>query len=260
MIREYGILNTHIPPEDSFFYGIPFPGTFLLDEAGVVTDKLFRPHLSTRDTGEAMVDRILGRSVPSTSDPATTFTEDDGIQITAFFRGGRGRLRIGPLNRLIVRFKMPAGLHIYGDPAPDGMTALSIEVEGPDGIKCETQGRPATKALAVPGIESPLQIWDGEVDFEILVFGNTKLAPRFEEPGEAAVEISVLVRYQSCDDAQCFLPKIRRLTLTVPLAKSVVPDFKEMKRSSATTVNMDSMKHREVLHVRQFAKDSRSEG
>ena len=256
VIREYGILNTYIPPADSFFYGIPFPGTFLIDESGVVIDKLFRPHLSTRDTGEAIIDRMLGRSAPGVDDPIAFFAEEDEIEITAFFRGGRGRMRIGPLSRLIVRFEMPQGIHIYKGPVPDGMTAVNIEVEAPDGVVWEAEKAPATEPLSFPGLDAPLEIWSEEVDFEFSIFGNSTLAPKFEESGEQKIDLSVLVRYQACDDDQCFLPRTRRLELSVPLAKSVIPDFEEMKRASASTVKMDSVKHWKVLSERQSARDS----
>ena len=78
----------------------------------------------------------------------------------------------------------------------------------------------------------------------------------FDNSGEKSVDISVQVRHQACDKFQCFLPKSRELTLTIPLAKTVIPDFEEMKRPSATTVNMDSVKHRKVLSARQSSKES----
>ena len=47
VIRQFGILNTVIDPDDPRagpFYGIPYPGTYVVDEAGVVTEKFFNRH------------------------------------------------------------------------------------------------------------------------------------------------------------------------------------------------------------------------
>ena len=45
VIRRYGILNTNIPPTHKF-YGIPFPGEYLVAPDGRVADKVFLPELS----------------------------------------------------------------------------------------------------------------------------------------------------------------------------------------------------------------------
>ena len=51
VIREFGILNTLISPDDPEqaagrgFYGVPFPGVYVTDESGVVSEKFFPPAL-----------------------------------------------------------------------------------------------------------------------------------------------------------------------------------------------------------------------
>jgi hypothetical protein len=107
------VLNTLVRPEDVPFYGVPFPGYFLVNEEGVIVDKIFNRHFANRETVESIVDSSRGRIVPGEREPIETVTEVDGIEITAFLRGGGGVLRIGPRRRLVVRFAMPDGLHIY---------------------------------------------------------------------------------------------------------------------------------------------------
>ena len=75
VIRQYEVLNTIVQPEDVPFYGVPFPGFFLLDEDGVALsvlppryDHYWERHLSTGRLGDFLVDgrylRIAG--VPAT--------------------------------------------------------------------------------------------------------------------------------------------------------------------------------------------------
>jgi peroxiredoxin len=40
VIRDFGILNTKVPPDVTRFYGIPFPGQYLIAPNGIVKDKL----------------------------------------------------------------------------------------------------------------------------------------------------------------------------------------------------------------------------
>ena len=162
-------------PEDVPFYGVPFPGFFLLDEDGVIVDKLFNRHFAHRDGVEAILDSYAGRVLPGASDPLTTASEDDGITVTAFLRGGAGVLRAGPRRRLIVRVAMPKGLHIYDDPVPDGMVATSITIDGPDGFRNDPAECEPTHPFELPGVSQPLHVWDGTVDFTMNVWADSVL-------------------------------------------------------------------------------------
>lgn len=254
VIEEYGVLNTEIPAEEAVFHGIPFPGTFLIDESGIVKDKLFARHLAVRDSAETMVDRMLGRVDPGATDPIAHVRQDDGIEVSAFLRGGGGSIRIGPRRRLMVRFSLPPGIHIYDAPVPEGMVAATITVDAPEGIETEMARQPGTKPLVLPGIETPLQVWEGEVDFEITIYANSALTKTVSDLEKPEIEISVDVRYQACDDVQCFIPQTRRLSLIVPVLEIVTPNFGMMKGMGGTTVNMDTAKHFKALSDRQTAK------
>lgn len=263
VIRQYGVLNTLIGEEEVPFYGIPFPGFFLVNEAGVIHDKLFNPHLANREGVESIVDSFLGRAEPGQHEPTGSFTEDDGIEVKAFLRGGGGALRIGPRRRLVVRFEMPEGLHIYGEPVPDGMIATRIEVEAPEGIRYEATEAPPTEPFELPGVDATLHVWEGSVDFVVPLFANSALLRTIKDDPSPKIELKVQVRYQACDDAQCFIPRTRTINLEVPVGDSVMPAFEMMKAMGgagvAKTVAMDSEKHMQRLVARQAARASQSE-
>ncbi|MEO1057935.1 MAG: redoxin domain-containing protein [Actinomycetota bacterium] len=253
VIRRYDVLNTIVQPNDVPFYGIPFPGFFLLDEDGVIVDKIFNRHLAHREGIERILDSFRGRIEPGSDDPSGSAREDDGIEITAFVRGGGGVLKLGPLRRLVVRFELPHGLHIYDRPVPEGMVATSIEVTGPDGLRYDPIQSPPTVPLALPGVDQPLQVWSGTVDFVIPFFANSEFARAlFTNDGSVALEVNV--RYQACDDEQCFLPKTRTISLDVPVEFGVMPAFAGMKDKSPNVVGMDSTAHMQRLFQRKAAE------
>ena len=252
VIREYGVLNTEISEEETLFRGIPFPGTFLIDESGKISDKLFGRHLATRDTAEAIVDRSLGRVQLGAKDPITRSREDDDIEVSAFLRGGGGTMRIGPRRRLVVRFSLPPGIHLYDAPVPDGLVPTSVSLDLPQGIREEMTRKPKTKPLSLPGLASDLAVWEGEVDFEVTIFANSALGRG--EPELEEVHFGIEVQYQACDDEQCYLPKTRRLSLTVPVANQVAPNFEAMQGARIDPVEMDTMAHFEALNFRQQAR------
>ncbi len=57
VIEAFGILNTLVPPDHRWF-GVPFPGTYMVDEDGVVFDRSFYADHGVRDS----VARMLARS------------------------------------------------------------------------------------------------------------------------------------------------------------------------------------------------------
>ena len=250
VIKRYDVFNTIVQPDDVPFYGVPFPGFFLLDEDGVIVDKLFNRHFAHRDGIEAILDSYAGRVTPGTNEPIATTSEDDGISITAFLRGGGGALRAGPRRRLIVRVEMPPGLHIYSEPVPAGMVATAITVDCPDGFRHGAVKAPPTHEFELPGMAEPLHVWDNTVDFVMDVWADSTLGQAIAT-GTDSIEVEVTVRYQACDDAQCFIPRTRTLELDVPLAIGAMPNSPRFRGTSAATVDMDWDAHMKRLVERK---------
>ena len=228
VIKRYDVLNTIVQPDDVPFHGIPFPGFFLLDEDGVIVDKLFNRHFAHRDGVEAILDSYAGRVTAGPNEPIAAIAEDDGISVTAFLRGGGGALRVGPRRRLVVRVAMPEGLHIYGEPVPTGMVATTITIESHDGFRHDAVEAPPTYELELPGVAQPLHVWAGTVDFVMDVWADSTIGKAIAA-GTDSIEVEVTVRYQACDDSQCFIPRNRTLKLEVPLALGAMPNSPRLR-------------------------------
>ena len=66
VIRAFGIMNQLIRPDEGQsmrWYGIPYPGTYYLDENMAVTDKDFHQHHARRASGSSVLARALGQEV-----------------------------------------------------------------------------------------------------------------------------------------------------------------------------------------------------
>jgi len=245
------VLNTIVQPDDVPFYGVPFPGFFLLNEDGVIVDKLFNRHFAHRDGIEAILDSYAGRVTPGAHEPVAASSEDDGIAITAFLRGGGGALRAGPRRRMVVRVEMPEGLHIYDDPVPTGMVATTIALAGPDGLRHGAVEAPPTHEFELPGVSEPLRVWDRSVDFVMDVWADSMLGKAIAA-GTDSIEVEVTVRYQACDDAQRLIPRSRTLTLDVPLAIGAMPNSPRFNGITGATVDMDLDTHMKRLVERKL--------
>ncbi|MFT7177172.1 MAG: hypothetical protein ACJAUG_003179 [Halioglobus sp.] len=130
VIQQYEILNTEVTRDHGPLHGIPFLGVYVADESGSAVPKSFHDTYKKRDSPETLIDAALGRIVIDEDAPGEQSGGDD-IRITAAVHGGSGSIRQGIMRKLVVRFELGEGLHIYGEPVLQGMVATQVSVSGP---------------------------------------------------------------------------------------------------------------------------------
>jgi peroxiredoxin len=241
VIRSYGIENHFVTKDQVPYYGIPFPGTYLVDENGIVTEKIFSRGLANRSSAESMIDSALGEILLGDEEPSASGGDED-IQVSATYHGGGGSLKGAVLREIIVRFELGERLHIYDDPVPEGMVATRISVSGPAGLCTGERNAPPTRALQLPGLRETLQVWDGRVDFRIPVWADDRIASLVREREYTEEEIGVQVDYQACDDQTCRIPQTDTLTIKVPVTPYVGHNLAGGSLPGAVSTTMDAEK------------------
>ncbi|MCZ6890517.1 MAG: redoxin domain-containing protein, partial [Gammaproteobacteria bacterium] len=174
VIRRYGVINTEVSKQDTVFYGIPFPGVFVTDGTGNVISKFFHDSYKKRDSAEAIIDAVRGTIQLNEQLPRAT-TGDEDVTVTAAIHGGRGTIRQGVIRKLVVRFTLAEGLHIYSHPVPEGMVAAEVRVSGPAGLIIGKSIVPPTRTLRLQSPDVELQVWSGVVDFVFEIYGIGEL-------------------------------------------------------------------------------------
>jgi hypothetical protein len=222
VIRRYGILNDEVGRDDVFLEGIPFPGVYVTDEAGVVVAKFFHDTYKKRDSPEALIDAALGRVVLADDAPSAS-GGDEEVHISASVHGGKGTIRQGIVRKLVVRCELGEGMHIYGEPVPEGMIPTTVTVSAPPGLVVGDPVYPATETLRLESVDMELPVWSGTVDIVVPFYAVGELASETRPLDRDRVEIEVGVRYQACDDAVCFPPKTEKLVLQLDLDVVDVP-------------------------------------
>jgi hypothetical protein len=219
VIEQYGILNTEVSKDDAFLYGIPFPGAYVCDESGRVVARFFHDTYKKRDSPESLIDAALGRICIDEDAPRTEIAGED-IRITAAIHGGKGSIRQGIMRKLVIRFDLDDGLHIYGEPVPQGMVATQISVTGPPGFTVLEAEYPPTEALRLEAMNVDLQVWSGTVDLVVPFYATGELASETRPLDADEITIEARVRYQACTDSECLLPKTE--TFKFRLAMDVI--------------------------------------
>lgn len=222
MIRRYGILNDQVGREDAFLEGIPYPGVYVTDEEGIVVAKFFHDTYKKRDSPELLIDAALGRVVLSDDEPSAS-GGDEEVRISAFVHGGKGTIRQGIRRQIVVRCELGEGIHIYGQPVPEGMIPTTVTVAAPPGLVVEDPVFPPTETLRLESMGMELPVWSGSVDIVVPFYAVGELASETRPLDMETAEIEVGIRYQACDDAVCFPPKTEKLALQPDLDVIDVP-------------------------------------
>jgi peroxiredoxin len=246
VIRRYGILNTFVTREQVPFYGVPFPGTYLVDEQGIILETFFPRSPVVRDSAESVIDSALGRILLGDEEP-TVHGGDDEVRITAALHGGGGRFKGQAIRHLVVRFELVPGLHIYGKPVPEGMVSTRIEIEGPEGLRSGEPIFPPTKPLALKELGTELQVWEGTVDIATPVWPDARLTPLVSAAELSSVRIKVAVHYQACDDRTCRIPQRAHFELEVPIDPWDTHGLADFQGQRLTTMNSARFLKRKVL-------------
>jgi len=208
VIREFGILNTLIDPDERL-YGLPFPGSYLTDKEGRVTAKFFNRRYQEREAPEIVLHDGLSLPVDTSDHPDAT----DGSVVSAVL--ATPTLTFQQHTTLLVRLNLDAGLHAYGQPIPEGYIPTTIAVKAPESVVVGDVVYPATKPFQVEGLNERFQVFEGDIEIEVPLLSSEREAE--------SVSFEIEVRYQICDERTCYAPEPVALTVDAPTAMVNVP-------------------------------------
>ena len=213
VMRQYGIMNTMVRPEETDYYGIPYPGTYAVGEDGRVTEKSFFRYYRVRPSAQSMLKDLFDVEFDTGGDP---FVEaaGEGARVSAVLASdGLVFMQRDPL---YVRIALNPGLHIYRAPVPDGFIATEVTVTGPDLLVVEQPVYPEGHPFRVADIPHEFEVLDGSVEIEVPIQWTQ---PDNAPDAATIVPLEITVRYQACDAQQCFIPRTVSLHLDVPVGR-----------------------------------------
>ena len=219
--------------------------------------KFFHDSYKKRDSPEILLDAALGRvqideSAPSAK--AGSAAGDDAVRVTAQVRGGRGTLRQGILRHLVVRFALGDGLHIYGEPVPEGLVPTRVRLSGPPGLVVQDPILPPTERIHLQSMGLELPVWSGIVDIVVPFYAVGELASETRPLDAESARLEVDVSYQACSDDTCLLPRSEKLVLDVPLDVIDVPSLGMHRGHGQREGGYDATPHMLRLLLRKARK------
>lgn len=223
IIKDFGILNVNVPP-DNYRYGVPFPGTYLVDRNRVVTAKDFQPDRRERTT----LDTVLVKHF-DVGGGRRTELRNERVTITAF--ASQDAVRRGNRVTLVLDVEMVPNIHVYA-PGVEGYIPVSFTVDDHPLVRVIHDAEfPEPAILELPTINERLPVFGGKI--RITRDLTVSLEPEVAE--QAKLELTGVFEYQACEDEYCFLPVKVPLTFVFDIEahdQDRVPESMQITRSA----------------------------
>ena len=216
VIRRYGILNETLD-KGTPFYGIPYPGTYILNPNGVVASKYFEDDYRVRDTAASILLRQFGIE-PNSHEAAA------GKHI-ALTTAASDRESAGPSHHPERGRKPGPRIHVYA-PGVQSYIPIALTIEPSKAFAADPVSYPPSKTMNLPVIHETVPVYDAAFRMlaTVTLANAGALEPLLDQDRNLTIEAKF--RYQACDDKECFVPETLPLRWTVhvlPFDRQRVP-------------------------------------
>ena len=226
VIRRYGILNQAVPKGTPFF-GIPHPGTYVLNAKGIVTGKYFEEDFRVRDTASSILLRQFGLEVKQRE--AVT-----AKHLSLRTSATNADVRPGQRITLNVDVDLPPRVHVYA-PGVLGYIPVALSLKASPAFQADPVVFPKSSMLTLVPIHETVPVYTGH--FQLLQTVTLGIAQQVEPLLDSGRRLPIggVFRYQACDDRECFIPETVPLQWTLhvlPLDRTRVPE--DLRRKART--------------------------
>ena len=199
IIRAYGILNETVPVGNPTF-GIPYPGTYIIDAQGKVVAKHFEEDYKERVSASDILIQDFDQKAEGIQNQVET--KHLRLVSTASTQTARPGHRIA----LILDIELKAKMHVYA-PGVQGYIPIDWSLELGRAARMHPPVYPASTMLHLDAINETVPVYRDRVRIvREITFGPEKdLKPLVSATGDLVLKGSF--RYQACDDRECFLPQ-----------------------------------------------------
>lgn len=212
VIGRYGLLNPDYPPGDRA-HGVPYPGTFVSDSAGVVQSRFFEKTYAERRTAASVL--TLAGDTPG-----------DAVQTLAnsafSLRTSLSNATASPGQRvtLVLDFEMREAMHAYA-PGVTGYRALALHLDPQPLVTAHDTVFPPARPYHFAPLDETVPVFEGRFrvtrDVTLAAGRDPVLAEALKAP-EPGFELRGTLEYQACSDRVCYPPAALPLAWAVKLA------------------------------------------
>jgi hypothetical protein len=199
IIRAFGILNETVKPGTSQ-YGIPHPGTYIVDREGRIVSKYFEEDYRERVSASNILAGQFGERVEASS----TTVEAKHVRLST--AASMPVARPGHRILLALELDLKPKMHVYA-PGVTGYIPIDWKLEETGAAKVRPVQYPSAQKLRLKPIHETALVYQGNVRMtREITFGPEDTLKALVSPsGELVLKGSL--RYQACDDRECYVPE-----------------------------------------------------
>jgi len=199
VIRELGILNETLP-KDTPFFGVPYPGSFVLNAQAVITAKYFEDDYRERYTSADVLMRQFGVI------PEAAGNEVIGKQLKLEARASNIVVAAGQQVSLTFDIEMKPNMHVYA-PGVEGYIPIDWKMKESDAAAAHEVSYPPSEKLHLAAIDETVPVYRDHFRLtrEVTIGQDAKVRPLLDSSGKFTIEGTL--RYQACDDRVCYIPQ-----------------------------------------------------
>jgi hypothetical protein len=207
IIKRYGLLNETADPK-SRTYGIPHPGTFIVDRNGVVQSRYFEDAYQERYTAATILSSLGASGAGSMSATTAHLTMTASIS----------DLNAAPGERLAIVIKVTpkTGMHLYA-PGKHTYQVVQLTLDPQPWLKPQATTYPASEIYHFKPLDERVEVF--MKPFELRRDVTLLATPEGQKllGAMTTATISGSLDYQACDDKVCYNPARIPISFVVSL-------------------------------------------
>jgi hypothetical protein len=206
IIKRYGLLNTTIEP-DNRAYGVPHPGTLIVNRKGVVTGKFFEDAYQERNSVNSIFVRAgLREDGPAVSASTAHLTLQATLSDSTVAPGRRVTLAVDISPR--------AGMHVYA-PGAHGYQVVRLVLSPQPWLREHAVRYAPSQIYHFAPLNERVEVYTKA--FRLAQDVTILATPEVQKllSGQESITIDATLEYQACDDTVCYNPSRVPLSFTL---------------------------------------------
>jgi len=208
IIKQYGLLNTTADPK-SRTYGVPHPGTFIVDRRGRVVSRFFEDAYQERYTAATILSTMggsVGGTAMSADTPHVTMTASISDAVAA----------PGERLSLTVDLTPKRGMHLYA-PGKHDYQVVQLTIDPQPWLRPQATSYPASEVYHFKPLDERVEVF--MKPFRLRRDVTLLATPEAQKllGAQTSVTITGALEYQACDDKVCFNPTRVPISFSVAL-------------------------------------------
>lgn len=206
-IRAYGILNTTVD-QASTNYGIPFPGTFIVNRQGVVTARFFEAAYQERTTVSSIMVSLGQGKAPAAAQRVAT----DHLELTSYLTDDT--VAPGSLFSIVFDIRPRERMHVYAPGAKD-YRIIAFNLEQNPLVVSRPIAYPSSEIYVFEPLNERVPVFQKPFRLTQSLAVSTAAEHRPTVARLDTLTIKGTLDYQACDDRICYTPRSIPVSFTV---------------------------------------------